>query len=98
MESEMKVDFKVHSVARAAANVRTEVDGEPITAQVPCLEVELTTVAERSGTLTLRFVGSSMEEAKEMFKQDAVISASFGAPSAASAPEPAPTPKRKAAA
>ena len=75
----MKVEFKVHGVSKGQANVRTEVDGEPITASVPCLEVEMTTVAERSGSLTLRFVGSAMEEARELFQPDAVLTANFEA-------------------
>lgn len=75
----MKVDFKVHGVAAGYANVRTEVDGEALTASVPCLEVELVTMSERSGSLTLRFVGSAMEEAKEMFSADKVLSATFEA-------------------
>jgi hypothetical protein len=77
MEKVMKVNFKVHGVSKGFANARTEIDGETITASVPCLEVELTTVAERSGSLTLRFVGSSMEQAAELFKQDALLSADF---------------------
>lgn len=73
----MKVDFKVHGVSSGFANARTDVDGETITASIPCTEVELTTVAERSGSLTLRFVGSAMEQAKQLFKPDALVSADF---------------------
>lgn len=74
----MNVDFRVHGVAKGSANVRTEVDGETLTASVPALEVELVTVSDRSGNLTLRFVGSSIEAAAELFKPDAEISATFG--------------------
>jgi hypothetical protein len=88
----MDVDFVVHSVAKAQANVRTEVDGEPMTAQVPCLEVELTTVQERSGTLTLRLVGSAMAAAEGLFKPDAQISASFAAKNGKAEAEPVPPP------
>lgn len=73
----MNVEFRVHGVSNGNANVRTEVDGEPITATVSCLEVELVTIAERSGSLTLRFVGSAMEEAKALFVQDAKLTATF---------------------
>src|SRR5690349_2642170 len=73
----MDVEFVVHSVAQAQANVQTQVDGETMTAQVPCIEVELATVAERSGTLTLRLVGSGMAAAKDLFKPDAKITATF---------------------
>lgn len=68
----MKVEFKVHGIAKGAANVRTDVDGEMLTASVPCVEVELVTVSERSGSLTLRFVGASMEEALKRFTPDSI--------------------------
>jgi hypothetical protein len=71
-ENKMKVEFKVHGIAKGTANVKTEVDGEALTASVPCVEVELVTVSERSGSLTLRFVGSAMEEAVAKFTPDSV--------------------------
>ena len=73
----MKVEFKVHGTSMGNANMRADVDGETLTGTVPCFEVELTTVAERSGTLTLRFVGSSIDGAKELFSKDAMITADF---------------------
>lgn len=73
----MKVGFRVHTVAESRANARTEVEGEMLTASIPCLEVELVTIQERSGTLTLRFVGSAMEDARKMFTADKVIYADF---------------------
>lgn len=88
----MNVEFRVHTVAEARANARTEVDGETLTASIPCLEVELTTVQERSGTLTLRFVGSAMEDARKLFAADKIFHADFregAAPKAAPVPEEA---------
>lgn len=76
MESEMIVEFRVHTVAEARANVRTEVEGEMLTASIPCVEVELTTVQERSGTLTLRFV-TAMDEARQFFTADKIVHADF---------------------
>jgi hypothetical protein len=78
----MKVEYKVHGVAKGMANVPTEVDGEPITASVPCLEVELVTVSQRHGNQTLRFIGSQMAEAEELYKPDAEIMVTFEAKSA----------------
>lgn len=75
----MKFDFKVHGVASGQANVRTEVDGEPMTATVPCLEVELVTASERNGNLVLRIVGSSLSEAVALFAKDALIEGEFKA-------------------
>lgn len=73
----MKIDFKVHGVSKGNANVRTEVDGEAMTATVPCTEVELVTLSERSGNLTLRLVGDAMARAAELFKQDTIVTATF---------------------
>ena len=75
----MKVDFRVHGVASSFANVKTEVDGEQLNASVPSLEVELVTVSERNGNLTLRFVGGGIEDAKKLFQPNAVVSAEFSA-------------------
>lgn len=75
----MKVEFRVHTVAISSANVKAEIEGETITASAPALEVELVTLSERSGTLTLRFIGDAMNDAKELFKQDAYITADFAA-------------------
>jgi hypothetical protein len=73
----MKVAFRVHGVAEGRANVATEVDGETLQATVPCLEVELVTESVRHGNQTLRFTGSQMEEAKELFQKDAKIIGDF---------------------
>lgn len=73
----MNIDFKVHGVSKGNANVPTEVDGEPMTATVPCLEVELVTTSPRSGNLTLRLVGDAMKSGADLFKQDAVLTATF---------------------
>jgi hypothetical protein len=77
METAMKIDFKVHGVSKGQANVPTMVEGESITGQVPCLEVELTTVLERNGSLTLRFVGASIDEAQAFYTKDKVLTATF---------------------
>jgi len=76
----MKIEFRVHGVSRSRANVPTEVDGEMMTASVPCLEVELVTTNTRSGNLTLRLVGAQIADGEELFKQDAVITADFDLP------------------
>lgn len=68
----MKIEFKVHGTSKQQVNAATQIDGETIMAQVPCFEVELVTVAERSGSLTLRFVGSAIEEAQSKFAPDSV--------------------------
>lgn len=82
----MIIEFKVHTMAMTKTNARTTVDGEDLQAQVDCLEVELTTVKARHGTMTLRFIGSEIEEAKAIYKQDASISVDFKAPAAKKPP------------
>ena len=72
------VQFKVASVTQGHANARTEIDGESVSALVPCLEVELVQVG-RGRSFTMQVVGAAMEEAKNMFKPDAEITASFNA-------------------
>jgi hypothetical protein len=73
----MKVEFKVHGVSQGSAHATAQVDGETVQSTTPCLEVELVSAKDRDGNLTLRFVGSKIEEAKAMFKPDAVIEAEF---------------------
>lgn len=73
----MKVKMRVHGVSNGNANAQTEVDGEMLQASVPCLEVELVTVSQRHGSLMLRFTGSQIEEARELYKTDRSIVATF---------------------
>ncbi len=68
----MKVEFKVHGISKGTATVKTEVDGEEVTASLPSLEVELVSVKQRHGNIVLRFVGQEMAEAQDKFKQDGV--------------------------
>jgi len=75
----MKVNFNINGVSKGNAGVNTEVAGEPMRASVPCLEVELIAADGMSGSLTLRFVGGSMQEAQDVFKPGKKISADFTA-------------------
>lgn len=73
----MKVDFEVHTAVMEKTNAATMVDGEEMQAQVDCLSVEMRTMKVRHGSLTLRFVGTEMEQAKSLFKPGSVITADF---------------------
>lgn len=75
----MRVEHRVHGVSSGRANVPTEVDGEQLTASVECLEVELVSKGDRHGNQTLRFTGSAMQEAKELFTPDRVIYTTYEA-------------------
>lgn len=63
----MQVQFRVHGVSNGSTAVETEVDGQKMTATVACVEVELVTVSQRHGSLTLRFVGAEREAALARF-------------------------------
>lgn len=63
----MNVEFRVQNVIDTTTVVKTEVEGEPMSATVPCVEVELTTESSRHGSLTLRFVGGQVAAAREKF-------------------------------
>lgn len=61
------------SMASFSKPVQVEEGEQPTMATVPCYEVELTTVKERHGTLTLRFAGDELVPAQEALKQDTKV-------------------------
>lgn len=73
----IKQEFRVNGVGDGHAGVQTEVDGETVRANVPCLEVELVPVGGRSGSFTLRAIGANIEEARKCFQPGAEITATF---------------------
>lgn len=73
----MEMKFKVHGLAEGTAIAKTEVDGEIVASTIPSFIVELVTLKERDGNLTLNFVGSGIAAARELFKRDAVITGTF---------------------
>ena len=70
------IAFRVASVVPGHASARTEIDGESVSALVPCLEVELVQVG-RNRSFTMQVIGAAIDEAKKMFTQDAEITAKF---------------------
>lgn len=71
----MQIEFKVHGVANSKAGKTVEIAGDSVRAEVPCLEVEL--VGADNAALTLRFIGSSVADAQQLFTQDAAVVATF---------------------
>lgn len=64
--------YRVHRVSEVPQMVPVTFEGNTVHAQVMGLEVELTPTDDpRHGTLTLRFVGQSVEAAKAEFITDA---------------------------
>lgn len=74
----MLINFKVHGVTKTQVPMKVKAGDESVTANVPAVEVELTTESEMSGSLTLRFYGKLMEEALATFVPDAEVAADFG--------------------
>ena len=73
----MKLDYVVHNVSEAPKAVTATVNGEDISATITALVVELTSADGKHGSLTLRFVGSEVEEAKETFIVDKTVTVSI---------------------
>lgn len=73
----IKQEFRVNGVSDGHAGVQTEVDGETVRANVPCLEVELIPAGGRSGSFTLRAIGANIEDARKVFTPGAEITATF---------------------
>lgn len=64
----MRVDFMVHGVVNQHVGVSSLIEGEEQRALVQGLEVELAPVQSRHGSVTLRFFGKELNEAKEVFQ------------------------------
>lgn len=63
----MNVECKVHSVTQGPAKVKSTVEGVEMYSDVDCIEVVLTPVKTRHGTMTLRFIGDERAEAADLF-------------------------------
>lgn len=74
----IKIDAVVHSVRKGKVSVDAVIDDVPTRADVDGLEVELTTVLSRHGSLTLKFTGKDLADAEKLFVQDAAIPVTFG--------------------
>lgn len=73
----MKIEFDVHRVSEQIVHKNVEHEGETLRAEVKALEVELTTVADDHGTLTLRFLGSAVDAASKAFPPGKRVAAEF---------------------
>lgn len=69
----MKIDFSVHNVTQGPARVPAIVEGVETSAIVDCVEVELTPVLPRHGSVTLRFIGDERAAAADKFTPGAVV-------------------------
>ena len=69
----MKLQYKVHNVSTSSVSTTGTVDGQDQWVHVEGLEVELTSADGRHGSLTLKFIGKDVAEAREKFKNDADV-------------------------
>lgn len=73
----MELNFLVHSAVINDLPVTVSYQGEEVKATVECLEVELLPVNTKNGSLTVRFTGNDITEARELFIKDKAITAKF---------------------
>jgi hypothetical protein len=70
----MDLTYYVHSVSTHPVNVTVHYEGQEITAPIPQLEVELTHLHGKSGSLLLHFrTAAEIAEAKELFTQGGTV-------------------------
>jgi hypothetical protein len=79
IEMNIEVEYVVHGTSNAPIPFQTEHKGMTLSATTDSLEVELTGVDPRHGSMTLRFIGDEMAAAAELFKPGTAITAAFEA-------------------
>jgi len=84
----MQLKFTVQNPGMTQAATRAKVGERDMTVSVEAYECDLVSDDRRHGGLKLRFIGDEVEAAKEMFKNDAVVTATFAAEGAQEAPKP----------
>jgi hypothetical protein len=71
---EIALDYRVHAVRPIMHAGDVEFEGQTVRGEIGGIEVELQAVlAQRHGTLTLRFVGAEAERWREVFHPEDVV-------------------------
>lgn len=74
----MKLSFQVHNPHRTQVAETLEHKGKSVRAALDAFEAELQSVGNNGGTLKIRVTGSDeVAAAEELFKADAVVTATF---------------------
>jgi hypothetical protein len=73
----MELKFIVQNPNMSPNAVRATIKGVETTATVDMYEVDLVSTDTSNGGLKLRFSGGDMEKAKELFKNDTCVTATF---------------------
>lgn len=72
----LELRYRVHRVSTHPYEVVVEHEGQKVPAQLKLLEVELTSLSTMHGTVTLRFRGAEIDEAREAFAEGEEITLS----------------------
>lgn len=74
----MIASYIVHSAAAGSTTMPVALpDGSTVEATVPAFTVQLVDPTEKHGTVTLRFVGSEVQAATDLFQPGRAITGSF---------------------
>ena len=73
----MQTQYVCHNPHETTTSTMGTVNGEDMLVTVPVLEVELVALDRTNGGIKLRFMGSDVAGAKDLFKNDQPITASF---------------------
>jgi hypothetical protein len=73
----MELKFRVQNPHMTPSAVRAMVGGKDMTVSVEAFEVDLVSESPMNGGLKLRFIGDEVEGAKNMFQNDAIVTATL---------------------
>lgn len=75
----MQVKYLVQEPHMTDSSARADVNGTPMAVTVKAFEVSLRAMDSQNGGTVLRFVGPDVGPAQELFKNDAIVSATYAA-------------------
>src|SRR6516225_3655111 len=73
----MQAQYVCHNPHETTTSTQGIVNGEQMLVTVPVFEVELTALDRTNGGIKLRYMGSDVAGAKDLFKNDQPITATF---------------------
>jgi hypothetical protein len=73
----MELKFRVQNPHMTPSATRATVGGKDMTVSVEAFEVDLVSESPMNGGLKLRFIGDEVEGAKNLFQNDALVTATL---------------------
>jgi hypothetical protein len=73
----MELKFRVQNPHMTPSATRATVGGKEMTVSVEAFEVDLVSESPMNGGLKLRFIGDEVDGAKNMFQNDAIVTATL---------------------